>query len=113
MYGTKFDEWLVDQKLEAEQEKKVCDILNMTIDDAADWLDELKTKMVQSADRSSFNKMMETLPYLTALDYAIDCINTLTKDKEECGTIFSDMDTDPGLPNDGILIIAGLKKSDD
>ncbi len=102
-----FNEWLIDQKLEHEQEQKVCDILNMTMLDAADWLDELKTRITESADRSSFDEMMKTLPYLAALDYAIERLTAVKRlvDIKGDNTLFSDLDTDPGLPNDGYLII--------
>lgn len=109
-----FNEWLIDQKLEHDQEQRVCDVLNMTMFDAADWLDELKTRITESADRSSFDEMMKTLPYLTALDYAIKSLTAVNIPIDNNGdnTLFSDLDTDPGLPNDGYLIIMPVIEKD-
>lgn len=111
---TKINEWLIDQKLEHEQEKSVYGVLNMTMQDAADWLDELKTRMTESADRSSFEEMMKTLPYLVALDYAIKRVTAVNEpiDNNKDNTLFSDLDADPGLPNDGYLIIFPVVKKD-
>ena len=97
-----FNEWLIDQKLEHEQEKSGYGVLNMTMQDAADWLDELKIRMTESADRSSFEEMMKTLPYLVALDYTINYLTEVTRltDNNGDSTLLSDTDTDPGLPND-------------
>ena len=89
-----FNEWLIDQKLEHEQEKSVYGVLNMTMQDVADWLDELKIRMTESADRSSFEEMMKTLPYLVALDYTINYLTEVTRltDNNGDSTLFSDMD---------------------
>lgn len=71
----KYFEYSIDQKLEAEHEKKICDIQKMSVRDTTELLGKLKTIISETMDRSTFDKTIETLPYLVALDNAIELLS--------------------------------------